>query len=243
MRNPIRDTRLYRALRTRVLGTITHVRTDANAVALTFDDGPDPDFTPQLLELLKQYNARATFFVVGERAAGNPELVDQMVREGHLLGNHSWSHRALPLLERNERLKEMKLCHRAIPKQRMRVLRPPYGYQNVQSRLDAFRLGYHVVAWNAAGDDCNGADSDAIADRLVRETRPGSIILMHDSLFKTLDPGYRDRRPMLEALARILPELSKVYQFVTVGELMKLGTPHRELWWRRPDARMLGKLV
>lgn len=243
MWNPLRHTKAYISLRERLLGTITHIRTEQKVAALTFDDGPDPEFTPQLLKVLKQNNARATFFVVGKRAEKHPDLLDQIVREGHLLGNHSWSHTALPLLSRPSRLNEIRKCHRALPRQPRRILRPPYGYQNRQTRLDAFLLGYDVVTWNAAGDDCLGADSDAIADRLLQEIRPGSIVLMHDSLYKTRDDQYRDRGPMLAGLDRVFRELDGAYRFVTVSELLLLGDPQREMWWRKPKVQMLDQLV
>jgi peptidoglycan-N-acetylglucosamine deacetylase len=244
MWNPLRNTRGYMAARRRLFGTITHVRTDEPVAALTFDDGPDPAFTPQLLELLEQYGARATFFVVGERAARHPELLQRMVDGGHLLGNHTWSHPALPLLSRSERLGEILRCQNALPTgQRARLFRPPFGYQDLHTRLDVLGLGYDVVGWNAAGDDCLGAEADTIAERLLREITPGSIVLMHDSLYKTLDNGFLDRRHMMDALSRVLARLTASYRFVTVAELLRLGEPERELWWRKPDVQMLARLV
>ncbi|TVP80528.1 MAG: polysaccharide deacetylase family protein [Puniceicoccaceae bacterium] len=243
MWNPLRHTSAYIASRRRLLGTITHVRTDQKVVALTFDDGPDPEFTPKLLEILRTNQARATFFVVGKRAEEHPELLDQIIRDGHLLGNHSWSHTALPLLSRSARLREIRRCHRALPSQPKRILRPPYGYQSRATRLDAYLLGYDVVTWNAAGDDCFGAGPDAIRDRLMKEIKPGSIVLMHDSLYKAREVRYRDRGPALEALTQVFVESAGDYRFVTVAELMKLGKPQREMWWRKPKVDMLEQLV
>jgi peptidoglycan-N-acetylglucosamine deacetylase len=243
MWNPVRHTRLYARIKARVLGSITHVRTNTNMVALTFDDGPDPVFTPRLLSLLGEHNVRATFFVLGSRVEQQPELVHRMVQEGHLLGNHTWSHQALPLLSRPERLREIRRCHKALPPQARRLLRPPYGYQDLQSRLDALRLGYEVVTWNAAADDCGDADHHAIADRIVHEVKPGAIVLLHDSLYLSTDHQYKNREAMLEALAQVLPDLCKSYRFVTVEELLRHGKPHREMWWRRPDTRLLDRLV
>lgn len=243
MWNPFRHTQFYVSSRNRLLGTITHVRTDRRVAALTFDDGPDPEYTPQLLKVLKQHKARATFFVVGERAEKYPELIDMIIRDGHLLGNHSWSHTALPLISRTARFKEIRACHRALPRQARRVLRPPYGYQDLATKLDALLLGYDVVTWNAAGDDCLGAGADAICDRLLQEIRPGSIVLLHDSLYKAVDDAYRDRRPTLVALNRVLADLEGSYQFVTVSELLDLGEPQRRMWCRKPNVQMLKELV
>lgn len=243
MWNPLRHTSAYIAARDHLLGTITHVRTDQRVSALTFDDGPDPEFTPQLLQLLRENDARATFFVVGKRAAQHPELISQILDDGHLLGNHSWSHTALPLLSRTERLRDIRRCHRVLPSQPRRLLRPPFGYQTKQTRLDALLLGYDVVTWNAAGDDCLGADDAAISDRLLQEIHPGSIVLLHDSLYKTLDVRYRDRQPMLEGLRRVLRELAGSYRFVTVSELLELGEPQKTVWSRRPKMEVLEHLI
>lgn len=243
MWNPLRHNSAYIAAKRRLLGTITHVRTDQRLAALTFDDGPDPEFTPQLLDVLRQANARATFFVVGKRAVKHPELINQILCEGHLLGNHSWSHTALPLMSRAERLRDLRRCDKVLPKQPRRLLRPPHGYQNTQTRIDAQLLGYDVVTWNGAGYDWSGEDAEAIHGRLLEEIQPGSIILMHDSLYKTLDLRYQDRRPMLEALERVLSDVAHAYRFVTVSELLDAGEPQRAIWVRKPKVDVLNKLI
>ena len=243
MWNPLRKNSAYIAAKRHLLGTITNVRTAERVAALTFDDGPDPDSTPHLLDILRKAGARATFFVVGRRAEKHPELINQIVREGHLLGNHSWSHTALPLLSRAERLRDLKRCDKILPKQPRRLLRPPHGYQNTQSRIDAALLGYEVVTWNAAGYDWSGEDADAITDRLLEEIQPGSIVLMHDSLYKTVDLSYRDRQPMLSALERVLSQIGDSYRFVTVSELLKIGPPEQTLWVRKPKQDVLARLI
>jgi len=243
MRNPLRHNRAYKAVRRHLLGTITHVRTDENVAALTFDDGPDPEYTPELLEVLRKAGAHATFFVVGKRAAQHPELIDEIVRDGHLLGNHSWSHTALPLMSRADRIKDLRRCHSVLPKQSRRLLRPPFGYQTTQTRIDARLLGYDVVTWNAAGYDWLDENADSIRDHLLQEIQPGSVILMHDSLYKMLDVTYRDRRPMLEALERVLHELADSYRFVTVSELLDKGEPQKTYWVRKPKRDMLDRLI
>jgi peptidoglycan-N-acetylglucosamine deacetylase len=243
MWNPLRHASAFRAAQHHLLGTITHVQTEQRVAALTFDDGPDPEFTPQTLQVLREAGARATFFVVGKRAEKHPELIEQILRDGHLLGNHSWSHIALPLLSRAERLHDIIRCHNVLPKQPKRLLRPPHGWQNHQSRLDAQLLGYDVVTWNAAGDDWSGAEAGAISARLLDEIQPGSIVLLHDSLYKTLDVRYRDRRPMLEALQNVFSELASSYQFVTVSELLEVGKPQKSMWVRLPKTDLLEKLI
>jgi peptidoglycan-N-acetylglucosamine deacetylase len=242
MWNMVRRTSAFVATKHRVLGTITHVRTDEKVVALTFDDGPDPEYTPQLLQLLRDNQARATFFVVGKRAEQHPDLLEQIVRDGHLLGNHSWSHTALPLLSRTQRLRDIYRCHRLLGRQPRRLLRPPYGYQDRQSRLDLYLLGYEAVAWNAAGDDCLGAGAEAIRDRLLQEIKPGSIVLLHDTLYRTSDARYRDRRPTFDALSEVFAQLAGRYRFLTVAELMELGEPQKVMWWSKPNVEMLDTL-
>lgn len=97
-----------------MLGTITRAITQQPVVSLTFDDGPHPDFTPQLLEILERHQARATFFVVGEAAHRQPELLQQLALAGHVIGNHTWDHPSLPRLTGTERRQQILRCKEVI---------------------------------------------------------------------------------------------------------------------------------
>jgi peptidoglycan-N-acetylglucosamine deacetylase len=124
-----------------LLGTITHVVTQDHVVALTFDDGPHPEFTPRLLEILRGHQARATFFMLGEAARRYPDLVKQVATEGHAIGNHSWDHPSFPLITARQQQQQIIACAQALAPYGQRLFRPPYGHQSMPSRLTAFRLG------------------------------------------------------------------------------------------------------
>ncbi|NJN15540.1 MAG: polysaccharide deacetylase family protein [Oscillochloris sp.] len=216
----------------RFLGTITHVRTAEPVAALTFDDGPHPLFTPRLLDVLAQHQARATFFVIGTQAAAHPDLIRRIVAAGHVIANHTHQHIRLPETDRLTRLRDIGQCRRVLGPNGARLLRPPYGGQSVGSRIDALLLGYEVVTWNMHAEDWAGHDTDYMAERLVRQLRPGSIILLHDALLTPRVVAAADREPTIQAVDRFLQHTSPQYRFVTVPELMRLGTPVRTRWFK-----------
>lgn len=125
-----------------IFDTITHVKTTAPVAALTFDDGPHPDYTPALLNMLAQHDAKATFFMVGEAAERHAELVEKVKAAGHSVGNHSWSHPSFIEINRAERWEEMRRTEKALNLNGIRLFRPPHGHQNLASRLDIFGLRY-----------------------------------------------------------------------------------------------------
>jgi peptidoglycan/xylan/chitin deacetylase (PgdA/CDA1 family) len=230
--------RLRGALFRRVIGTLTHVTTPERVAALTFDDGPNPEFTPQLLEILERHGARGTFFVVGEAASRQPGLIRQMAQAGHAIGNHTWDHPSIPLISGPERRRQIRRCAQAIAPYGARLFRPPYGHQDLAARLDALWLGYQVVTWNLTAQDWLERDAVSLARRLVEGIRPGSIVLLHDGLYPPLVGNVEDRRPMLAAVEAILTEL-RSYRFVTVPALMAIGRPRYTDWRRPPDSQWL----
>src|SRR5215470_16653131 len=158
-----------------VLGTITHVATDSPVVALTFDDGPDPTWTPRLLEILATRNARATFFMLGRAAAAHRDLVRDVARAGHAIGNHSWDHPSFPLISGAERRAQISRCADALAPHGGRLFRPPFGQQSFASRIDAFVLGYRVVTWNVVAWDWLDHDAEWMTQQLLDRIRAGSI--------------------------------------------------------------------
>lgn len=235
--------RLYRAAQRRLLGpaigTLTHVKTSEPVVALTFDDGPHPGSTPQLLDLLARHDARATFFMLGEAAQQFPDLVRRAAEEGHAIGNHTWSHASLARLGRRERLEEIHACEATLGGVGHRLFRPPYGEQTLGARLDLLRCRYTVVAWNMDSGDWWNPNSASIQDYLLQRIRPGSIILMHDAIHRpphghrsgeVSRPTHFDRSAMLAALDAVLRRLQGRIRCVTVPELMRCGCPQQTLW-------------
>lgn len=224
-------------------GTTIGVRTREPAVALTFDDGPDPQWTPRLLAVLEAAGARGTFFMVGKAAAAQPELVARVAAGGHAIGNHTWDHPSLPTLKGRLRRAQIRWCAAALSPHGCRLFRPPYGAQTPASQLDAVLLGHRVVAWDSIAEDWLDDPPERLVERVERRLRPGSIALFHDRLATTIDLRYGDRAPTVRAVELLLGRHRGRYRFVTVPELLALGRPRRRHWYRRPDLAWLHRLV
>lgn len=234
--------RLFEAAARRVLGTITHVSTQKPVVALTFDDGPHPEFTPPLLEVLARHQAYATFFLVGEAAQRCPELVHLIAENGHAIGNHSWDHPSFPLISGRERRAQLRACQQAIAPYGQRLFRPPYGHQSVAARLDALWLGYQVITWNLHAYDWLDREASWMAHRLVTQIKPGSVILFHNALYHFTEERYADRTPMIEAVNMFLELVGDRFRFITVPRLLQCGQPQRRNWYWEADLDWLNKL-
>ncbi|HFI0252378.1 TPA: polysaccharide deacetylase family protein [Streptococcus suis] len=179
-------------------------------IALTFDDGPNPATTPIVLDLLKKYNAKATFFVLGHAVAGNEAILQRMVAEGHEVANHSWSHPKLTALSSEEVRLEIESTQQAVEAaigQRPKLVRPPYGAVN-QAVVDA--MGLPSIYWNVDTEDWLSHDVYAINEKVRMQACPGCIILMHDIHQSTVD----SLEPVLQFLT------SEGYNLVTTSELL-----------------------
>jgi peptidoglycan-N-acetylglucosamine deacetylase len=224
--------RFSKIVTSKVMGTITHVATQEPVAALTFDDGPHPEFTPYLLDLLKRHRMHATFFMLGEAAEKYPDVVRQVAEGGHVIGNHSWDHPSFPLISWRERRSQIRDCASAIaPYGGQLLFRPPYGHQSLASRFDAWWLGYRVVTWNVVVEDWFDRDAEWMAQRLVERIRPGCVILLHDAIYRSIQvvPQY-DRQRMLTALDMTLEQLRGRFRFVTIPELLRHGRPRQQYW-------------
>lgn len=226
----------------RALGTITHVETDEPIAALTFDDGPHPLNTPRLLEILQNHKARATFFMVGKCAERYPDIVKRVALAGHAIGNHSWDHSSFPLLTRRERILQVRRCERAIVPFGLKIFRPPFGHQNIASRLDLLRLGYQVVAWNVVAFDWLEHTPQLMIYRLMKEIKPGCVILFHDALYTYTEERHVNREPTLELIEMLFERLSRRFRFVTLPQLLSCGRPHRQSWYQQGDPSWLNNL-
>jgi len=228
----------------RMIGTIVSVETRDCVAALTFDDGPHPEFTGSVLDVLERHRARATFFMLGENVRQHPEIVRRVVDGGHAIANHSWDHPSFPLLKHSERYKQIRDCADAIaPYGGTRLFRPPYGHQTVSSRLDALLLGYSVVMGDAVAEDWWPRDATWMAKKLVNGIKPGSIVILHDRISRSVQEApQHDRRPMITALDMALDQLSGRVRFVTVPELLTHGKPVRSYYFPAPPQEMLVRL-
>ena len=187
----------------------------AGCVALTFDDGPNPVDTPKLLDLLREKNVKATFFVVGKRADQYPEIVRRAWDEGHLIANHTWSHDHLFCFLTPSRLRaEIERgteTVRRICGFRPHLFRSPVGMRHVLLQSYLTDAGLEYVSWSIRTRDTLTADSSVLARRILRQAASGDIILLHDHL-------PRGAHVMLEALPRVIDELRKRgFEFVLAG--------------------------
>jgi peptidoglycan/xylan/chitin deacetylase (PgdA/CDA1 family) len=158
---------------------------DADHVALTFDDGPDPASTPQFLDLLAAHRVRATFFVLGARLAAYPELGWRILDDGHELAVHGWTHRPLVLRTPRGTASDLRRAHEcmvSIIGGSPRWWRPPHGIPTGAGLLTARSLGLRLVLWTADGRDWRtDATGQSVAERIAPRLAPGAVVLLHDS--------------------------------------------------------------
>lgn len=230
-----------RRLLGRVCGSLVGVRTAEKLVALTFDDGPDPAGTPAVLDALARHGMKATFFLVGVRAVRHPDLVARIVAGGHAIGNHSWDHPSLPTLPARAVADQLRRTRAALAPHGARLMRPPYGHQDLATHLVAKALGYRVVIWNALGEDWRDDDAETIAGRILARVAPGSIVLLHDTLHTFEAERFRDRGPTVAAIGLLAARLPG-WRFVTVPQLRASGRPRNRYWTDRADPGWLASL-
>jgi peptidoglycan-N-acetylglucosamine deacetylase len=184
-------------------------------IAITFDDGPHPVFTPQVLDVLRRYGVTATFFCIGLNVDAYPELVRRAVDEGHLTGNHTWSHPYLPDLTRDELLRQVDATNGALTNAAGRastMVRPPYGSRTPELLGWLAEHGMTTVLWDVDTQDWSVPGVEAIVAGAGALTTDGSVILMHDA--------GGDRSQTVAALPPILEKLlARDYRFVTIDQL------------------------
>lgn len=206
----------------RIFGTALTAPAQPGEIALTFDDGPNATWTPRLLDVLAKYDVRGTFFLLGGRAAAQPELVRRMAAAGHTIGNHSWSHPNLARTPANRVREELKRTSDMLEQilgRPVKFFRPPYGGRRPVVFRIARELGLTPVLWNAMTSDWTEPPAEKIAGELAgminRQERRGrgTGIVLHDG-------GHRDpaanREPSVAAAGMLLERYAKTHKFVTV---------------------------
>ncbi|WP_021879720.1 polysaccharide deacetylase family protein [Paenibacillus sp. P22] len=187
--------------------------------ALTFDDVPDNYYTPRVLDILAREHVRATFFLVGQRAAAHPDMVQRIRMEGHAVGSHSYNHTSYARLSLEEFISQIRRTDKILLPQlgfTPRFMRPPYGEIKPEQLGWAQGHGYFVVNWNVDTEDWKGLGAEAIIRNVKRTLVPGSIILQHAG-----GGTGEDLSGTLDALPRIIAMLrQKGYELVTVPELL-----------------------
>lgn len=199
---------------------IWEVPTEDKLIALTFDDGPDPDTTPLILDLLSQYNAKGTFFVVGNRLDKYPSLVKREINELHEVANHTDSHTYFKQNSSKDSVSdEILSLHNKFIAHNIKEspwFRPPGGYCNDTVVQVSRNLGYHVVLWSWHQDtkDWSKPGVEKIVSKVLDNARNGDIVLMHDHVGGSMQT--------VKALSVILPELTRRgFKMVTVTELVE----------------------
>jgi peptidoglycan/xylan/chitin deacetylase (PgdA/CDA1 family) len=225
------------------LGAIIGCQATGKTVALTFDDGPNPDCTPSILEVLAHYRVKATFFMLGRNVAAYPETARDVAQEGHAIGNHTFTHRCLADSSVVGVIRTLSRCRRTVRDVTgvaPRVMRPPFGAQDLRSFLTVRIMGYAVVTWSVSGDDWQGDQASVVAERVLKGVQPGGIILLHDGWEPPAhQPAWQpewallqDRSPTIGALPMIIEPLQdQGYRFVTLPEMMRMRPLTRRSWF------------
>lgn len=197
---------------------IWDIQTEEKVVVLTFDDGPHPKYTEPILNLLEQYDAKSTFFIVGQQAEKNPEIILRMYEDGHELANHTYSHpytnSVSDILEEIEQTNEVIFSITGFSPY---LFRPVEGYYT-DAMVDAVvKEGYKIVMWSWHQDteDWKNPGVNSIVSKVLNGIQEGNVILFHD--------GGGNRQQTVKALEKILPELKKQgFKFITISQLLEI---------------------
>ena len=165
--------------------------TDKKEIAISFDDGPAANYTAGILEVLKTENVKAAFFCIGNRIAGNEEILKQVLAEGHIVGNHSFSHDFLfdlyTVTKMREDLKQMDAEMERVTGLKPKLFRPPYGVTNPNVRKAILRGGYTPVGWSVRSMDTVAKDENKLLAKINAGIEPGAVFLFHDTCKVTLN--------------------------------------------------------
>ncbi|CAM4127686.1 polysaccharide deacetylase family protein [Gillisia hiemivivida] len=185
-------------------------------IALTFDDGPVEN-TLEILALLKKYNAKASFFCIGKQIQENPEIFQKILQEGHLVGNHTFSHtRKMGFLRTHQIIEEINSCNRIafeVGGINLKTFRPPFGIINPKVQRALNSTGHQVIGWNLRSYDAILNSKNFILKRIIKNIKPGDVILLHDNNLQTVE--------ILEQLLLFLQ--TNNYRSVRVDNLFQLN--------------------
>ena len=191
--------------------------TKERVMTLTFDDGPDEEMTPKVLDVLKRYNVKATFFLIGAKVDKNPEIARRIVAEGHIVANHTYSHSGLfPLSSGETVMQELQRCNDSIKSAVGRspmLFRPPFGVTNPIIGRAVNAVGLRTIGWSIRSlDTVKGESRDAIRRKVVAKLHPGAIILLHDRC--------EDADKLLESI--IVSAREQGYDFVGLDKMLNI---------------------
>jgi peptidoglycan/xylan/chitin deacetylase (PgdA/CDA1 family) len=216
------------------IGTPTSMFDVRDEIALTFDDGPDPDVTPKVLDVLRHHGAQATFFVLTDHAAKHPDMLARIAAEGHEIALHFDVHDRIPDLAPGVALARLRSARHMLEKLAgpVALFRPPYGSQNVVTYFLARSLGLKVIGWSQCANDWMELTAEESARCVTDQLAGGDIVLQHDGLvLRSHEP-----RPSLDR-AEVTDQIlsfaaARGLRSVTVGALLKRGPIRRSRWFR-----------
>lgn len=198
------------------LKTISAAGTARKAIAISFDDGPVPLYTPQILQVLKAHQVKAAFFCIGKRIRENESLLKQVFDEGHVIGNHSYSHDLwFDLFSSSKMNRELQLMNEIVQKVtgvKPRLFRPPYGVTNPNLKKAIEKNNFTPIGWTVRSMDTVAKDAQKLLAKVIGSLKPGAIVLFHDTSKVTLD--------MLPAFIQQVRE--KGYEIVRLDKLLNL---------------------
>jgi peptidoglycan-N-acetylglucosamine deacetylase len=164
---------------------IYRVKEEGKSLFLTFDDGPIPEVTPRVLQILEEFSAKATFFCIGKNIRNNPRIIDQIIAAGHSLGNHTFNHLNGWKVKKEDYMEDILKCERQFREsadQQINLFRPPYG-RIKPSQYSILNAQYSIIMWDVlSGDFDKNTTKEECLDNVLSKTREGSVIVFHDSL-------------------------------------------------------------
>ncbi|RXT08918.1 polysaccharide deacetylase family protein [Ammoniphilus sp. CFH 90114] len=203
---------------------VLHGSLQEKKIALTFDDGPDRRYTPEVLDVLKKHQVKGTFFLMGSRVMGNQDIARRIKEEGHVVGNHTYWHPNLSKEPAERMIWELEETDRAFQTVygfRPRLFRAPYGFLREDLVEVLGNLNYSIIGWSVDSLDWNQLSAEQIKNNIRKTLHPGAIILLHSA-----GDWRQDLSGTVKGLDELIPELkNEGYQFVTVTEL--LGIPEQ----------------
>jgi peptidoglycan-N-acetylglucosamine deacetylase len=201
--------------------TFTGLTAASRKLALTYDDGPNDPHTLRLLEILAKHNVLATFFLIGRYAQQRPQIAREIAQAGHVVGNHTFTHPLLTFKSKTEIRNELHTCRVALQDvigQHSNLFRPPFGGRRPAVLRIARELALKPVMWNVTGYDWNAPPAAKIERKVIRQTRGGNVILLHDGGHKHLGA---DRAQTIVATDHLIARFKeKGYKFVTIPQMM-----------------------
>ncbi|OGX06965.1 MAG: hypothetical protein A2Z88_04135 [Omnitrophica WOR_2 bacterium GWA2_47_8] len=204
-------------------GTVYRVKSSKKQIALTFDDGPSPLWTPKILDELKKANIKATFFMIGHHVKKYPEIARRVIEEGHTIGNHGYAHSVMiyyTLPEIEEEIKYSEVVIKEATGVTTNIFRPPKAWLSKELKIKIKSMGYQIVLWSLNSKDWVSFNHKYIVKYITRHVKPGDILLFHDSgdVFKA-EGG--DRLQTVLAIPLLAETLkAKGYEFVSIREML-----------------------